>query len=396
MSSNNVLTLTPTEVYEFVTSALQCKQVPYIAGPPAIGKSQIVHQVAKDANALMIDLRLSQILSEDMTGIPEKNSNGKASYIPFETFPLEGDPIPEGYNGWLIFLDELSSASEEVLAASYSLILDRTVGGRKLHSKCLVVAAGNRASDSAIARELPDTLITRMLIAEMKVNHKDWCNWASGFANRNDAVVDFIRKNPKLLYSPTKAKEREENETYSQPRGWEKVFAHVNMHERLTMVTEEGVDASGIPTGQTVTNGTAISAMCFNMISAAVGVTAARAFKDEYDENIQLPFPWEIAQTPASTRIPGSSIAKARLMADLSKYFLESDTQTRDNCLIYINRISGEYSELFVNEITQKLGQAASDKKLILETSERLNIDPLLGGTSTRNRGSDIDPSNPF
>lgn len=397
--SNDVLKLSPSEVYEFVTAALSLKQVPYIAGPPAIGKSQVIHQVAEDANAFMIDLRLSQMLSEDMTGLPERDEKrGKAVYLPFEQFPLEGDPIPDGYSGWLLFLDELSSATEEVLAAAYSLILDRTVGGKKLHNKCLVVAAGNRASDSAIARELPDTLITRMLPCEMKVSSKDWLYWASQQGTKaNDAVVNFIKKDPKMLYAPTKAKERAELETYPTPRGWEKVFAHVNMHEKMTRKQQEGVDSAGVPTGQMIMSGQPISAMCFNLMAAAIGPMAARSFKESYDENIQLPYPWEIAQSPASSCIPSAGVAKARLMNDLAKYFMESDSQTRDNVMIYVNRVGGEYSELFLSEIKGKLKETPSDKRLLQEISERLNIDPLLGASgSVKKGGSGNEPSSPF
>jgi len=398
MSSADILKLSPSECYEFITAALSMKpspQVPYIAGPPGIGKSQIVAQVARDANAKMIDLRLSQMLSEDMTGLPERDEKrGKAIYLPFETFPLESDEVPDGYSGWMLFLDELSSATEEVLAAAYSIILDRMVGGKKLHPKCLVVAAGNRASDSAIARELPDTLVTRMLPVEMKVSNKDWVYWADHeYPHSNEAVVEFIKKNPKQLYAPTKAGERRELETYATPRGWEKAMSHVNLHEKMTKTEQEGVDAAGVPTGQMIISGQPIPPMIFNLMAAAVGSMSARSFKDEYDENIQLPFPWEISQSPSSTRIPSSGVGKARLMTDLAKFFLESDSQSRDSILIYVNRIGGEYSELFLSEIGTKMKDTPSDKKLMTMTAERLNIDPLLG---TAPRGGSSSGSSPF
>lgn len=394
--STDVMKLSPSEVYEFVVAALKLKQVPYVAGPSAIGKSQVIHQVAHDANAYMIDLRLSQMLSEDLTGLPERDKkHGKAKYLPFDTFPLEGDSIPDGYSGWVLFLDELSSASEEVLAAVYSLILDRTVGGKKLHPKCLVVAAGNRASDSAIARELPDTLITRMLICEMKVSFKDWKYWSTqDHVPSNEKVIDFLIRNPNMLYAPTKAKERAELETYPTPRGWEKVFAHVNMHEKTTKTEKEGVDEAGIPTGKTIISGKPISPLVFNLMSGAVNSMAARAFKEDYDENIQLPYPWEIAQSPASSRIPSTGVAKAHLIDDLANYFIESDSQTRDNVLIYVNRVGGEYSELFLSKIKNQLKETPSDKRLLTETSQRLNIDPL--PNTTLKGGSGNDPSNPF
>ena len=375
--STSVMQLSPSETYAFITDALACRQVPYIAGAPAIGKSQVAQQVAKDANAELIDIRLSQYLSEDLTGLPERDdARGKAIYLPFDVFPLQGDPVPDGKSGWIIFLDELSSASEEVLAAAYSLILDRMVGGKKLHDKCLVVAAGNRASDSAIARELPDTLITRMLPVEMKVSTKDWLRWAEDHKGANDHVVAFIDKNPTMLYAPTKAKDRAELETYATPRGWEKVFMHMNLHEKRAGKTEQ-TDAAGIPTG--AVGSSVITEGIFCLMSAAVGSMAARAFREEYDESIQLPYPWEVAQSPSSTRIPPTNVGKAKMISELSKFFIEADQQSRDSVLSYVNRISGEYAELFLKQIKDKLGTTSSDQKLVDQTAKRLSMDPLLG-----------------
>lgn len=392
----SIVKLKPQEVYEFITRALSCRQVPYIAGPPAIGKSQVVHQVAKDSNAKLIDLRLSQILSEDLTGLPERDPDtGKAKYLPFDTFPLEGDEVPNGYNGWILFLDELSSATEEVLAAAYSLILDRTVGGKKLHDKCLVVAAGNRASDSAIARELPDTLITRMLPAEMHVNTKDWINWATQDETpSNESVVDYILKNPSQLYAHIKPESREELETYATPRGWEKVFAHVNAHEKQAQTNAKPkMDANGIPIQQQPDEKymEPIDELTFHLISAAVGPMAAQSFREDYDEAIQLPYAWEIAQSPNSTRIPTTGVGKVKITTELGKYFLEAQEQSREAVLRYINRMGGEYAELFMTEIKNKLGTTSSDKKLIELTSKRLGIDPLLG-TAPSGGGGEKSP----
>lgn len=388
----SVLQLSPSEMYEFITRALGARQVPYVAGPPAIGKSQVVHQVADDANALMIDVRLSQILSEDMTGLPERDQkSGKATYLPFETFPLQGDEVPDGYNGWLLFLDELSSATEEVLAAAYSLILDRMVGGRKLHDKCLVVAAGNRASDSAIARELPDTLITRMLPAEMKVSTKDWIKWATRPESpTNEAVVDFIIKNPTKLYAFVEQGNREELETYATPRGWEKACAHVNAHERLVAkAAKPRVDEAGLPIPLTAGEKpmAPIDDVTFQLIAACVGPMAAKQFREEYDEAIQLPYPWEVAQSPNSTRIPTTGVGKAKMMNDLAKYFNESDDQSRDSVMCYVNRVGGEYTAMFYNELKQYFGDTPSDKKLMDNIAKRLSIDPLLGTS-----GGSADP----
>ncbi|MCA1800275.1 MAG: AAA family ATPase, partial [Actinobacteria bacterium] len=277
------------------------REIPYISGPPGIGKSDLVFQIGKDFNLEVLDVRLSQMLPEDLTGLPSLDENiMKAKYNPFDTFPMEGDPLPKGKDGWIIFLDELSSASEEVFAAIYSLLLGHRVGGKKVHSKALIIGAGNRSTDSAIARPLPDTLITRMMPVEMKVSSKDWIKWATMPETKSaESVVSFITKYPDMLLGTIDPNKRDELEPYHTPRGWSKVFKIVQLHEKLSkknQITKK--DASGIPmpTSQGATITPAIQAMLFS----AVGVIAGQAFKEHYDESIQLPYPWEVAQSPSS------------------------------------------------------------------------------------------------
>ena len=102
---------------ELITLALKANLVPMVHGSPAIGKSSIVKWIAKKFNLKLIDLRLSQCDPTDLLGFPYIFGN-RAGYRPMETFPIMGDEIPKGYNGWLLFLDELTSASTAVQAAA--------------------------------------------------------------------------------------------------------------------------------------------------------------------------------------------------------------------------------------------------------------------------------------
>lgn len=372
----SVVKLSPSKAYEFIVRALKEHQVPYISGPSAIGKSQVVHKIAKDANAKIIDLRLSQMLSEDLTGLPERDSDrGKAVYLPFDTIPLENDSIPNGYSGWLLFTDELSSAQEEVLAAAYSIYLDRMVGGKKIHPKCLIVAAGNRSFDSAIARELPDTLLTRMLPFEMIVNHRDWINWANE-NNINEAIINFIEKEPSQLYAFVDAASRSELEIFATPRGWEKASAHLTAHENSVKQVAK-VDKAGVPIplkeGEKIME--PVDDITFSLMAASVGRIAAQAFRDDYDEAIQLPYPWEVAQSPNSTRIPNTGVGKIQLSKDLAKFFLESDTQSRDAVLCYMNRMGGEHGAYFYKVIKDNIGTTNSDLNLLQNLEKRLKIE---------------------
>ena len=100
-----------------ISIALQAQLVPMVHGSPAVGKSAVVKQVAKKFGLKVIDLRLSQCDPTDLMGFPSIK-NDRAGYKPMDTFPIEGDPLPEGYQGWLLFLDECNSATRAVQAAA--------------------------------------------------------------------------------------------------------------------------------------------------------------------------------------------------------------------------------------------------------------------------------------
>lgn len=382
-------TLTPSEMKDFITDCLMIREIPYVSGPPAIGKSDIVAEVADELGLFLLDIRLSQYLPEDMTGLPSLNEkSGKAQYNPFETFPMVGDPIPAGYNGWMIFLDELSSASEEIFAAIYSLLLGHRVGGKKVHPKAVIVAAGNRTCDSAIARELPDTLITRMLPATMMVSSKDWLEWAKR-KNGHEGVIDFIKKYPDMLNSTVDPTKREELETFNTPRGWGKAFKIMHFHEKTSAkqkVTRK--DAAGIPM-ETSTASLPITPRIHAMLESAVGMAAAKSFQEHYDEAISLPYPWEIAQSPSSARIPNNMIGKAKLTNDLAEFFIDTQDQSRDAILVYMNRMEPEQTQLFVQTIIEKIGDTPTDRRMIDNIKKRLNV------TDIAVPSQDPDPSAP-
>jgi len=352
--------LKPSQAYAFAQRALRMNRVPYLSGPAGIGKSSIAAQIADEFNLKLIDIRLSQMLPEDMMGLPQIEGD-RASYKPFTTFPLaEFDKVPDGFDGWLILLDELSSASEEVMAAAYSIILDRLVGGRQIHAKARIMAAGNRSTDSAIARPLPDTLITRMLCIEMKPSVKDWMRWAENICKApNEHTMAFIKKHPSMLHDLGDSSKRSELEPYPNARGWEAVMTAINAHQRIT-----GKDSP-------------MDEVTLHTVEAAVGSIAGTTYKEDYDQALTLPKPWDCAQAPAATHIPPSAIGKSTLTKDLVKYYLESGDGPREGVIKYMNRIGGEFSSLFAQLAAEQMGQTASEVALLANLKKELNINDL-------------------
>jgi MoxR-like ATPase len=106
-----------SQAARMITAAIQAKVVPFLKGSPGTGKSQVIHQIAESHNLELIDIRLSQCDPTDLAGFPTIQGN-KSDYVPMKHFPIEGDALPAGKDGWLIFLDEASSAPPAIQAAA--------------------------------------------------------------------------------------------------------------------------------------------------------------------------------------------------------------------------------------------------------------------------------------
>jgi energy-coupling factor transporter ATP-binding protein EcfA2 len=201
---------------EFITMNIRAGLVTMLHGDPGVGKSAIVHQVAKIFKLKMIDIRLSQVDPTELNGFG-CIQGGVAKYIPMEMFPLENTPIPDGYNGFMVFLDEFSAAPKSVEAAAYKLTLDRMVGLHKLHPKTAIVCAGNLITSGAIVNRQSTATQSRMVHLTMTADPIGWVEWAS--KNKLDyRIISYISNLPSNLhvFDP-----KHSDKTFACPRTWE-------------------------------------------------------------------------------------------------------------------------------------------------------------------------------
>ena len=294
---------------ELVTMALKAKVVPMIHGSPAIGKSAVVHGIAKKFNLKLIDLRLSQCDPTDLLGFPSVVA-GRAGYMPMSTFPIEGDALPEGYSGWLLFLDEFNSASVEVQASAYKLVLDRMVGTHCLHKNVAIVTAGNLDTDGAIVNPMSTALQSRLVHLEAEVDLKWWLDWADAkqFDSRIGSYLNF---RPDHIYT---FKPDHTDKTYASPRTWEFV-------NKLLSVTD--IDRQSLP-----------------LFAGALGEGVAREFMGFCQIHEKLPKMETILNFPETAPMPVEPASQFALCGAISGSI---DKSNCERVLQYIKRMPAEF-----------------------------------------------------
>ena len=181
----------------------------FIHGAPGIGKSYVVNELAKERGWEMSDIRLSQLDSVDLRGVPSI-VDSKTVWMPPIFFPTSGSGI--------LFLDELNSAAPNVQAAIYQLILDRKIGEYSLPAEWRIVCAGNRMSDKGIVFRLPSPLANRMAHIVSSANFTDFKEWAIK-EGIHPFILGFLSFRPDLLSQEAPAS-TETNPAFATPRSW--------------------------------------------------------------------------------------------------------------------------------------------------------------------------------
>lgn len=214
---------TPRQTRLFIEDIIKAGLVPFIHSSPGMGKSSIVHQTGRDFKLEMIDHRLSTSQPEDLSGLPsfKHDANGhpnEATFVPFDIFPTADKPIPEGKDGWLLFLDEANSASKAVQAASYKLVLDKAVGQHKLHDSVAIVMAGNLAIDKALVSPLSTAMQSRLVHIEMTIDFNNWLEDVAIPNKYDPRIIAFLSYKREYLmdFNPN-----HHDKTFCCPRTWE-------------------------------------------------------------------------------------------------------------------------------------------------------------------------------
>lgn len=242
--------------------------------------------------------------------------------MPMKHFPIEGDPIPTGYSGWLLFLDEMTSAPPSIQAAAYKLVLDRMVGSHHLHKNVAMVCAGNLETDNAIVQPMSTALQSRLVHMELEVDAQEWTDWAAdkGIDHR---ISDYIKFKPGNLYT---FKPDHTDKTYACPRTWE--FAARLLKE--------------VPIG---------SSDLLPLLAGTISEGVAREFIGFCKIYADLPTVAQIVAAPEKVAVPQEPSILFALTGSLAH------NATPENCeplLKYVSRLPAEFQVVCLRETVRR------------------------------------------
>ena len=122
-----------------------------LIGPPGIGKTQIMEQVARECGIGLVSYTITHHTRQSAIGLPfisEKTYSGKNVHVTEYTMSeivaaiynkIEDTGLSEG----LLFIDEINCVSETLAPAMLQFLQYKTFGNHKIPDGWIIVAAGN-------------------------------------------------------------------------------------------------------------------------------------------------------------------------------------------------------------------------------------------------------------
>ena len=185
-------------------------------GRPGVGKTELVQTLARQIGAELFDLRLTTIEPQDLRGLPYfDHATAKTIWYRPEDLPDTDAPA-------ILFLDELTAASPSLQPTVYGLLQERRVGRHRLPANVMIIAAGNRVEDGAIAYDMGTALSDRLIHMIVQASAEDWLRHYAVPAGIHPAVAAFIRTRPDMLETTEDALRRGQMIACT-PRSWTRV-----------------------------------------------------------------------------------------------------------------------------------------------------------------------------
>ena len=223
---------------------LVCQRPMLLMGPPGIGKTAIMKQIAREEKIGLVEYTLTHHTRQSAVGLPilkKKNFGGKEYTVTEYTMSeiiasvyqcMEQQQVSEG----ILFLDEINCVSETLAPTMLQFLQNKTFGTHRLPPGWVIVAAGNPERYNKSVREFDMVTLDRVRSMEIEADYKVWRAYAQKRQIHTAVLASLDLKQENF----DQIREKQEGSCFVTARGWEDLSRILQVYEELEIpVTKE-------------------------------------------------------------------------------------------------------------------------------------------------------------
>lgn len=216
-----------------------------LMGPPGIGKTQIMEQIAKECNIGLVAYTITHHTRQSAIGLPfikEKEYGGKTysvtEYTMSEIIAAVYDKIEQtGMKEGILFIDEINCVSETLAPTMLQFLQCKTFGNQKVPEGWMIVAAGNPPEYNKSVREFDVVTLDRIKKIDVEADYEVWKEYAYK-TGIHPAILAYLEIKKDYFY---RMETTVDGKAFVTARGWEDLSRLIQVYESLEKTVDREV-----------------------------------------------------------------------------------------------------------------------------------------------------------
>ena len=219
-----------------------------LIGPPGIGKTAVVSQVAEELGVNLVSYSITHHTRQSAIGLPfieHRTYGGEEVAVTEYTMSeiiasLYDTSERTGIREGILFLDEINCVSETLAPALLQFLQEKIFGTHKMPEGWILVTAGNPPAYNKSVREFDIVTLDRMRKLSVDADYGVWRGYAVQ-RGVHPAVLAYLDLRPEQFY---RVETGVEGKNFVTARGWEDLSLMIRASEKLGLPVDEVVIGS--------------------------------------------------------------------------------------------------------------------------------------------------------
>lgn len=227
---------------EYAIPAIRQRPI-LLMGPPGIGKTQIMEQVARDCKVALVAYTITHHTRQSAVGLPfirQRHYGGRDVSVTEYTMSeiiasiyakMEATGLSEG----ILFIDEINCVSETLAPTMLQFLQCKTFGNQAVPAGWVIVAAGNPPEYNKSVRDFDIVTMDRVRRMDIEPDLPVWKEYARA-VHIHSAIQSYLELHPQNFYQ---INADVDGTQFVTARGWEDLSNLLDTYEQLGLQADE-------------------------------------------------------------------------------------------------------------------------------------------------------------